>query len=159
MNARSERASAASVLAANFQSRGTGAGCSKLQDQTNDGNLHVLCRSVRFALGLSPESRGRRHYDGYSRSSRSASVESFPPAGGGRAGVTWILDGLEVTIIGAIAPVLQDTQTLGLSAGEIGAAGSAYVIGAVVGALLFGWLTDRFGRRLVFYVTLIAPRR
>ena len=69
-------------------------------------------------------------------------------------GVTWILDGLEVTIIGAIAPVLQDTQTLGLSAGEIGAAGSAYVIGAVVGALLFGWLTDRFGRRLVFYVTL-----
>jgi hypothetical protein len=54
-------------------------------------------------------------------------------------GVTWILDGLEVTIIGAIAPVLQNTQTLGLSAGEIGAAGSAYVIGAVVGALLFGW--------------------
>src|SRR5262249_14501160 len=45
---------------------------------------------------------------------------------------------------------------LGLSAGEIGAAGWAYVIGAVVGALLFGWLTDRFGRRLVFYVTLIV---
>src|SRR5436190_17934121 len=71
-------------------------------------------------------------------------------------GVTWILDGLEVTIIGAIAPVLQNTQTLGLSAGEIGAAGSAYIVGAVVGALLFGWLTDRFGRRLVFYVTLIV---
>jgi MFS family permease len=69
-------------------------------------------------------------------------------------GVTWILDGLEVTIVGAIAPVLQNTQTLGLSAGEIGAAASTYVIGAVVGALLFGWLTDRFGRRLVFYVTL-----
>ena len=71
-------------------------------------------------------------------------------------GVTWILDGLEVTIIGAIAPVLQNTQTLGLSAGEIGAAGSAHIVGAVVGALLFGWLTDRFGRRLVFYVTLIV---
>jgi MFS family permease len=71
-------------------------------------------------------------------------------------GVTWILDGLEVTVIGAIAPVLQNTQTLGLSAGEIGAAGSAYIVGAVVGALLFGWLTDRFGRRLVFYVTLIV---
>ena len=71
-------------------------------------------------------------------------------------GATWILDGLEVTIIGAIAPVLQNTQTLGLSAGEIGAAGSAYIVGAVVGALLFGWLTDRFGRRLVFYVTLIV---
>src|SRR5262249_54294895 len=61
-------------------------------------------------------------------------------------GVTWILDGLEVTIVGAIAPVLQNSQTLGLSVGQIGAAGSAYVIGAVVGALLFGWLTDRFGR-------------
>jgi len=71
-------------------------------------------------------------------------------------GVTWILDGLEVTIVGAIAPVLQNGQTLGLSAGDIGAAGSAYLIGAVVGALLFGWLTDRFGRRLVFYVTLIV---
>ncbi len=71
-------------------------------------------------------------------------------------GVTWILDGLEVTIVGAIAPVLQNTQTLGLSAGDIGAAASAYVIGAVVGALGFGWLTDRFGRRLVFYVTLIV---
>jgi hypothetical protein len=58
---------------------------------------------------------------------------------------------LEVTIVGAIAPVLQNSQTLGLSAGRIGAAGSAYVTGAVVGALLFGWLTDRFGRRLVFY--------
>jgi MFS family permease len=71
-------------------------------------------------------------------------------------GVTWILDGLEVTIVGAIAPVLQSSQTLGLTAGEIGAAGSTYVTGAVLGALLFGWLTDRFGRRLVFYVTLIV---
>jgi MFS family permease len=71
-------------------------------------------------------------------------------------GVTWILDGLEVTIIGAIAPVLQSSQTLGLTAGEIGAASSAYVTGAVLGALLFGWLTDRFGRRLVFYVTLVV---
>jgi MFS family permease len=70
-------------------------------------------------------------------------------------GVTWILDGLEVTIVGSIGPVLQNSQTLGFSAQEIGSAGSAYVIGAVVGALLFGWLTDRFGRRLVFYLTLI----
>jgi MFS family permease len=71
-------------------------------------------------------------------------------------GVTWILDGLEVTIVGSIGPVLQNSQTLGLSAQEIGSAGSAYVIGAVIGALLFGWLTDRFGRRLVFYLTLIV---
>jgi len=53
-------------------------------------------------------------------------------------GVTWILDGLEVTIVGSIGPVLQNSRTLGLSAQEIGSAGSAYVIGAVVGALLFG---------------------
>jgi MFS family permease len=71
-------------------------------------------------------------------------------------GITWILDGLEVTIVGAIGPVLQNQQTLGLSTSQIGAAGSSYVVGAVFGALLFGWLTDRFGRRLVFYVTLIV---
>jgi MFS family permease len=71
-------------------------------------------------------------------------------------GVTWILDGLEVTIVGSIGPVLQNSQTLGLSAQEIGSAGSAYVSGAVIGALLFGWLTDRFGRRLVFYLTLVV---
>jgi MFS family permease len=71
-------------------------------------------------------------------------------------GVTWILDGLEVTIVGAIGPVLQDSRTLGLSTEQIGLAGSTYVIGAVMGALLFGWLTDRFGRRLVFYITLIV---
>jgi MFS family permease len=69
-------------------------------------------------------------------------------------GITWILDGLEVTIVGAIGPVLQNSQTLGLSATEIGGAASAYVSGAVVGALAFGWLTDRHGRRLIFYVTL-----
>jgi MFS family permease len=71
-------------------------------------------------------------------------------------GITWILDGIEVTIVGAIAPVLRDRETLALSAGQIGSAASAYVASAVVGALIFGWLTDRFGRRLVFYVTLIV---
>ncbi len=71
-------------------------------------------------------------------------------------GITWILDGLEVTIVGAIGPVLQHPQTLGLSATEIGGAASAYVSGAVIGALVFGWLTDRHGRRLIFYVTLVV---
>jgi hypothetical protein len=52
-------------------------------------------------------------------------------------GITWILDGLEVTIVGSIGPVLQSPLTLGLTAGEIGGAASAYVTGAVIGALIF----------------------
>ena len=71
-------------------------------------------------------------------------------------GVTWILDGLEVTIVGAIGPVLQETGTLGLTPQELGGTASAYVVGAVCGALAFGWLTDRFGRKFVFYVTLLV---
>jgi MFS family permease len=71
-------------------------------------------------------------------------------------GITWILDGLEVTIVGSIGPVLQNAATLALSPQQIGEAASAYVVGAVLGALIFGWLTDRFGRRFVFYVTLIV---
>jgi MFS family permease len=70
-------------------------------------------------------------------------------------GITWILDGLEVTIVGSLGPALQSSETLGLSSADLGAIASCYVAGAVIGALLFGWTTDRFGRRLVFYVTLI----
>lgn len=69
-------------------------------------------------------------------------------------GITWVLDGLEVTIVGSIGPALQSRQTLGLSSGNLGAAASLYVIGAVAGALFWGWLTDRAGRRQVFYATL-----
>ena len=69
-------------------------------------------------------------------------------------GITWILDGLEVNIMGSIGPILQDHRTLGLSAEQIGGAASVYVVGAVIGALLFGWLTDRFGRKSIFSVTL-----
>jgi MFS family permease len=69
-------------------------------------------------------------------------------------GVTWILDGLEVTIVGSIGPALQNPDTLHLSSAQLGAAASFYVIGAVVGALFAGWITDRVGRRVVFYVTL-----
>jgi MFS family permease len=71
-------------------------------------------------------------------------------------GITWILDGLEVTIVGSLGPALQSAQTLGLSSANLGAVASFYVVGAVIGALGFGWVTDRFGRRLVFYVTLIV---
>ena len=69
-------------------------------------------------------------------------------------GITWVLDGLEVTIVGSIGPMLQDKRTLGLSPQDIGSMASAYVAGAVLGAIFFGWLTDRFGRRLVFNITL-----
>lgn len=70
-------------------------------------------------------------------------------------GITWILDGLEVTIVGSLGPALQSRDTLALSSANLGAIASFYVLGAVIGALGFGWITDRFGRRLVFYITLI----
>lgn len=69
-------------------------------------------------------------------------------------GITWILDGLEVTIVGAVGSVLTERQTLHLSDFEVGAAATAYVIGAVIGALLFGRMTDLFGRKRLFMVTL-----
>ncbi|CAP57064.1 putative sugar transporter [Gluconacetobacter diazotrophicus PA1 5] len=69
-------------------------------------------------------------------------------------GITWVLDGLEVTVVGSVAPVLQRGDTLGLSPAGIGGAASAYVAGAVIGALLFGWASDRLGRRQIFTVTL-----
>jgi MFS family permease len=69
-------------------------------------------------------------------------------------GITWILDGLEVTLTGALAGVLKESSTLGLTNTEIGLASSAYLCGAVLGALFFGWLTDRFGRKVLFFITL-----
>ena len=69
-------------------------------------------------------------------------------------GVTWILDGLEVTIVGSLSGALGDRRTLGLSPEEIGLSGSIYLIGGVVGALVFGRLTDTLGRKRLFTVTL-----
>src|SRR5690348_10556618 len=69
-------------------------------------------------------------------------------------GITWILDGLEVTIVGSIASVLKDPQTLKLSDVEISGAGTAYLVGAVLGALFFGRLTDKLGRKMLFMITL-----
>ena len=70
-------------------------------------------------------------------------------------GVTWVLDGLEVTLAGAVGAALQNPQTLGLSNAQVGYSGTFYLIGAVVGALIFGYATDRFGRRKLFFITLI----
>ncbi|HEY5280793.1 MAG TPA: MFS transporter [Pseudolabrys sp.] len=69
-------------------------------------------------------------------------------------GVTWVLDGLEVTLMGAVSGVLAEPGTLDFSSADIGLIGSFYLAGVVIGALVFGWLTDRFGRRLFFFVTL-----
>jgi MFS family permease len=69
-------------------------------------------------------------------------------------GVTWMLDGLEVTLVGAIAPLLAERSTLGLTATQIGQSATAYLAGAITGALTFGRLADMFGRRRLFLVTL-----
>jgi MFS family permease len=69
-------------------------------------------------------------------------------------GTVWILDGLEVTIVGAIASRLQEKDTLALSASQVGIAGTFYIVGAAIGALGFGYLTDRLGRQRLFLVTL-----
>src|SRR6266436_4913689 len=69
-------------------------------------------------------------------------------------GITWVLDGLEVTLMGAISAVLQRPEILNFSAAEIGSIGSAYLTGAVLGSLVFGHLTDRFGRRKFFFISL-----
>jgi MFS family permease len=69
-------------------------------------------------------------------------------------GITWIIDGLEVTLVGAISGVLQEPRSLHFSSAQIGQLGSAYLAGAVLGALFFGYLTDRLGRKKLFTVTL-----
>ena len=69
-------------------------------------------------------------------------------------GITWILDGLEVTLIGAVAGALMQSPVLHFTNTEVGMASSGYLAGAVLGALFFGWLTDRLGRKKLFFITL-----
>jgi MFS family permease len=69
-------------------------------------------------------------------------------------GITWILDGLEVTLAGALSGALKESPTLRFTNLDIGLANSLYLAGAVVGALGFGWLTDRIGRKKLFFITL-----
>lgn len=69
-------------------------------------------------------------------------------------GITWILDGLEVTLAGSVAGALKSSPQLHLTDVQIGLSASLYLVGAVSGAIVFGWLTDKWGRRRLFNITL-----
>ncbi len=71
-------------------------------------------------------------------------------------GITWILDGLEVTLAGAVSGALKESPTLRFTNTEVGMAGAAYLAGAVIGAIFFGWLTDRLGRKKLFTITVLV---
>ncbi len=70
-------------------------------------------------------------------------------------GITWILDGLEVTLVGSLASAITESKQLGINSAQFGLTASAYLAGAVIGALGFGWLTDRLGRKKLFTITLL----
>jgi MFS family permease len=69
-------------------------------------------------------------------------------------GTVWILDGLEVTIVGAIGSRLSEKDALGISTYQVAVGGTFYIVGAAVGALFFGYLTDRLGRKKLFLASL-----
>ena len=108
---------------------------------------------------LAPEPPGRRQSGAIIETDIPARLDALPF---GRfhllvivaLGITWILDGLEVTLAGALSGELKDSAALGLSNVQVGLAGSSYLCGAVLGAFFFGWLTDRLGRKKLFTITL-----
>lgn len=69
-------------------------------------------------------------------------------------GITWIIDGLEVTLIASVSPMLERPDTLCLTIEQVAQLSSAYLAGAVIGAMVFGYLTDRLGRKKLFVVTI-----
>src|SRR3954453_17887304 len=70
-------------------------------------------------------------------------------------GITWILDGLEVTLVGSLASAITDSKRLQIDSTQFGLTASAYLAGAVLGALGFGWLPDRLGRKKLFSMTVL----
>ena len=70
-------------------------------------------------------------------------------------GITWLLDGLEGNLAGALAGILKLPQTLGLTDAQIGLGSTIYLLGAVLGAVVFGYATDRLGRKKLFSITLV----
>ncbi len=70
-------------------------------------------------------------------------------------GITWILDGLEVTLVGSLSGAISASPRLQLTGTQVGLTASAYLVGAVVGALFFGWLTDKLGRKKLFTITVL----
>src|SRR5262245_11374351 len=70
-------------------------------------------------------------------------------------GITWLLDGLEVSIVASLGPMLTQPTTLHLRESEVGLTASAYLAGSVIGALVFAYLTDRQGRKKWFMITLL----
>src|SRR5688500_1016518 len=71
-------------------------------------------------------------------------------------GVSWILDGLEIQLVSLVGNVLKEGATLGLSTAQVGLLASIYLAGEVVGALFFGRMTDKFGRKNLFLLTLVV---
>jgi MFS family permease len=71
-------------------------------------------------------------------------------------GIAWVLDGLEVTVVGSLSGALTESPVLHLTGEQVGLAASAYLVGAVAGALFFGWLTDRLGRKKLFSITVLV---
>ena len=69
-------------------------------------------------------------------------------------GVAWILDGLEITVATSVGELLSQPETLNLSSTEVGLIATVYLVGEVVGALVFGRMSDKLGRRNLFMLTL-----
>ncbi len=70
-------------------------------------------------------------------------------------GITWLLDGLEGNLAGSLAGILKRPDTLGLTDAQLGLSGTYYLVGSVTGALVFGYLTDRWGRKKLFSITIL----